>query len=58
MGAMLAPLTLTLLYGPGAVGVVILVIFLVAVLRIRDSCTEMSQSLKEIAAAMKAGPRP
>ena len=55
---MLAPLTLTLLYGPGAVGVVILVIFLVAVLRIRDSCTEMSQSLKEIAAAMKAGPRP
>ncbi len=55
---MIVPLTLTLLYGPGVVSLVILVIFLVAILRIRDLCTEMSQSLKEIAAAMKAGPRP
>ena len=56
---MTIPLTLTLLYGAAVVAVVVpIVVFLEAIVRIRNACTEMSQSLKEIAAAMKAGPRP
>jgi len=43
------------LFGAAAVAVVT---FLVAILRIRRDCTRISLSLEEIAAMMKAGPRP
>ena len=49
-------LVLTLfLYGAGAVAIVT---FVVAISRIRRDCTRISHSLEEIAAMMKAGPRP
>jgi hypothetical protein len=53
---MQSALVLTLfLYGAAAVAIVT---FLVVISRIRRDCTRISHSLEEIAAAMKAGPRP
>ena len=43
------------LYGAAAIAVVT---FLVVISRIRRDCTRISHSLEEIAAMMKAGPRP
>jgi hypothetical protein len=56
IGLMQSGLLLVLfLYGAVAVAVVT---FLVAISRIRRDCTRISHSLEEIAAMMKAGPRP